>query len=120
MPKFMPIAAVALLGMAGSAAAHPLPKSTAPKPNEVLTASPSEIRMDFSEGLVAVFSGVEVDDAAGKAVETGTTIVDPKNDKEMIVPLKAKLAPGSYTVKWHAVGTDTHRVTGHYAFQVKM
>jgi methionine-rich copper-binding protein CopC len=120
MRKFTPLAVIALLGMVAGAEAHPVPKATAPKPNEVLSASPTEIRMDFSEGLVAVFSGVEVDDPAGKAVETGTAVVDPKNDRELVVPIKAKLAPGTYTVKWHAVGTDTHRVAGHYTFQVKM
>ena len=120
MQKRAAFVALLLLGPAGLAQAHPLPKATAPKPNEVLAASPTEIRMSFSEGLVAVFSGLEVDDKAGKAVETGAATLDPNDNKVLIVPLKAKLASGLYTVKWHAVGIDTHRVTGHYSFQVKM
>lgn len=111
--------AASLLCLGGAANAHPLPKSATPKPNAVLTSSPSEIRIGFSETLVAAFSGLEIDGADGKAVETGDATVDPNDAKELIVPVKAKLAPGSYTVKWHAVGTDTHHVSGHYSFQVK-
>ena len=105
--------------MANLAGAHPLPKSATPKPNSVLTTSPKEIRIGFSEALVAAFSGLEVDDASGKVMETGDASLNPNDGKELIVPVKAKLSAGTYTVKWHAVGTDTHHVSGHYSFQVK-
>ena len=110
-------AAITLGG--GIASAHPLPQNASPKPNAVLTASPTEIRIGFSEGLVIAFSGIEVDDARGKAVPAGTATLDASDSHELIVPLTTKLAPGTYTVKWHAVGDDTHRVTGHYSFAVK-
>jgi len=120
MKKLIPFIAVTLLMGTSLVQAHPLPRNTIPKPNAVLTTSPTEIRMEFSEGLVAAFSGLEVDDQSGKAVETGDATLDPNDNKELIVPIKVKLAPGTYTVKWHAVGTDTHHVSGHYSFQVKM
>jgi len=110
--------AASLAGLASAAAAHPVPKTATPKPNAVLTTGPSEIRIGFNESLVAAFSGLEVDDASGKAVETGAATLNPQNNKELIVPVKAKLAPGAYTVKWHAVGTDTHHVSGHYGFRI--
>ena len=99
--------------------AHPLPKTATPKPNEILTSSPTEIRIGFSEALVAAFSGLEIDDQNGKAVELGDATINPNDDRELVVAIKAKLAPGTYTVKWHAVGVDTHRVSGHYSFQMK-
>ena len=105
--------------MATVAGAHPQPKSATPKPNAMLTTSPTEIRIGFSESLVAAFSGLEVDDASGKAMATGDAALNPNDGKELIVPVKAKLSAGTYTVKWHAVGTDTHHVSGHYSFQVK-
>lgn len=113
------VIAASLASIATAAMAHPAPKTATPKPNAVLTTSPTEIRIGFSESLVAAFSGLEVDDANGKAVATGEASLNPQDDKELIVPIRAKLAPGSYTVKWHAVGSDTHHVTGHYTFQVK-
>jgi hypothetical protein len=32
---------------------------------------------------------------------------------------KARLAPGSYRVDWHAVAADTHRIKGSFAFTVR-
>jgi methionine-rich copper-binding protein CopC len=107
------------LVLATSAASHPLPKSADPKPNAVLTASPAQIQIGFSEGLVGAFSGIELDDASGKQVPIGAAVVDPNNSKLLAAPVSTKLAPGSYTVKWHVVGDDTHHVSGHYTFEVK-
>ena len=112
--------AVALAIVTGSSLAHPLLKSAEPKPNATIAASPTHVRIGFNEGLVEVFSGIEVDDMKGHAVSTGTAVVDPSDSTQLIVPLTAKLAPGTYTVNWHAVGDDTHRVSGHYNFQVKV
>lgn len=114
------IFAATLFSLVSTAAlAHPVPKTADPKPNAVLITSPTEIRIGFSEGFVPAFSGMEVDDASGKAVVTGTASADPKDDTVMILPVTVKLASGTYTVKWHAVGDDTHHVGGHYSFQVK-
>ena len=120
MRTFRTVLLAASLACIGTAvSAHPLPKSVTPKPNSVLMTSPTEIRIGFSESLVTAFSGLEVDDASGKAMETGDATLNPNDGKELIVPVKTKLSAGTYTVKWHAVGTDTHHVSGHYSFQVK-
>jgi methionine-rich copper-binding protein CopC len=110
---------VAALLLIGTASAHPLLETASPKPNAVLTMSPTQIRIGFSEGLVLAFSGIEVDTAAGKAVAAGVATLNASDSRELIVPLAAKLGPGIYVVRWHAVGDDTHRVSGHYSFEVK-
>jgi hypothetical protein len=117
LSKFLLAASLACIGTIANA--HPLPKSASPKPNAVLAASPTEVRIGFSEGLVAAFSGIEVDDQSGKPVDTGDATLNPNDNKELIAPIKTKLMPGTYTVKWHAVGDDTHHVSGHYSFQVQ-
>lgn len=120
MKTLMPLLVAALLlGTETAACAHPLPKTATPKPNSLLATSPTEIRISFSEGLVAAFSGMEVDAQNGTPVVTGDATLNPNDDRELIVAIKVKLVPGSYTVKWHAVGDDTHHVSGHYSFQVK-
>jgi hypothetical protein len=101
------------------ALSHPLLKSADPKPNATIAASPTHIRIGFSEGLEGSFSGIEVDDEKGHAVSIGSAAVDPTDSTQLIVPLKGKLAPGKYTVKWYAAGGDAHRTAGHYSFQVK-
>ncbi len=80
---------------------------------------PQEIRLSFSEALVTKFCGLDLKDQDGKRVETGAAGSDPKDRKQMVVPLKAALAPGRYTVEWHAVSEDTHRIKGSYSFEVK-
>jgi methionine-rich copper-binding protein CopC len=35
-----------------------------------------------------------------------------------ITLLPFSLRPGAYTVTWHSVGHDTHRVTGSFSFKV--
>jgi methionine-rich copper-binding protein CopC len=112
-------AAVAILAAASSAIAHPLPKAASPAPNAVLATSPAEIRITFSEGLIAAFSGLELRDGDGKPVELGAAAVNPHNSKQLAAPIEARLAPGRYTVSWHAVGDDTHHTAGRYSFRVR-
>jgi methionine-rich copper-binding protein CopC len=113
------IAATATLALAGGASAHPLLKAASPAPDAVAVASPSEIRITFSESLIAMFSGMEVADQAGKKADLGSATLNPANNKQLVVAVRSPLAPGAYTVNWRVVGDDTHHVSGHYSFQVK-
>lgn len=103
---------------AWGAFSHPVLKSTLPKADAFLQ-TPKEIRLTFSEALILKFSGVELKDQDGRRVETGPIALDPKDQKQLVVPLKALLAPGRYIVEWHAVSEDTHRLKGSYSFEVK-
>ena len=100
------------------ALAHPKLTATVPAA-DAQAQPPQEIRLSFSEALVAKFSGLDLKDKEGKRIETGPAASDPKDRKQLIVPVKAVLAPGRYTVEWHAVSEDTHRVKGSYFFEVK-
>lgn len=82
------------------------------------TVSPKEIRITFSESVIARFSGIELKDQSGKAIATGTSEIDPANKKILVVPVKEQLVPGGYNVEWHAVSEDTHRAEGSYSFSV--
>jgi methionine-rich copper-binding protein CopC len=110
-------AAVGLL--AGSAQAHPKLLSATPAVGGEVSGAPTQIRMSFSEGIFPKFSGVALTDAAGHKIATGPAATAPGDIKQMIVPITASLAAGAYTVAWHAVSTDTHRVQGRYSFTVK-
>lgn len=122
MPKMNTMTATAALLAAGlittSAMAHPKLMSVAPAADHSMSKSPTEIRLTFSEGVISKFSGLELKDEGGKTVATGRAALDPKDSKQLIVPLKAPLAAGGYTVNWHAVSEDTHRVHGQYSFKV--
>jgi methionine-rich copper-binding protein CopC len=117
----MTIGSLAVLAMsllAGSADAHPKLTSASPAADVSNTVSPTEIKLNFSEGVIAKLSGVELKDEAGKKIPTGVAATDPKDQKQLVVPLPTPLTAGHYTVTWHAVSEDTHRVKGEYSFGV--
>ena len=112
------LAVLAISLLATLANAHPKLNSANPAADVSSKVSPSEIRLNFSEGVIAKFSGVEIKSESGKKIPTGPAATDPKDQKQLIVPLPAPLAAGRYTVTWHAVSEDTHRVKGEYSFAV--
>jgi copper resistance protein C len=110
------VLAISLLG--SSANAHPKLEFASPAPDVSSKVSPTEIKLNFSEAVIAKFSGLELKDEAGKTIATGVPVNDPRDQKQLVVPLTAPLKAGHYTVIWHAVSEDTHRVKGEYSFGV--
>lgn len=102
---------------ATGAIAHPKLTSSAPAADGTERAA-KEIRLSFSESVIAKFSGLELRDESGKPIATGAPAVDPKDKKQLVVPLDAPLPAGKYRVIWHAVSEDTHRVKGEYTFTI--
>ncbi len=80
--------------------------------------SPSEIRLEFSEGVEPRFSGLTLTGAGGAAALDAPT-VEAGHQNVLIVPIAKPLSPGVYTVKWHAVSVDTHHTQGTFEFTVK-
>jgi methionine-rich copper-binding protein CopC len=112
------LAVLALGLLATSANAHPKLISASPSADVSSKVAPTEIKLNFSEGVIAKFSGLELKDDAGKTIATGVPVNDPKDQKQLVVPLPAPLTAGHYTITWHAVSEDTHRVKGEYWFGV--
>src|SRR5262245_32311802 len=102
---------------AGVAYAHPALEAADPGQGATVS-SPKEIRLTFTEDLIAKFSGLTVKDRGGHLVETASPSVDPSHKRQLVVPISKALAPGTYDVDWHAVSVDTHRVNGHFSFRV--
>jgi len=113
------LAAVAAFAFVSLADAHPQLKAAGPAPGSVVNASPKALRIQFNEAIEVGFSGMEVTNEKGEKQGTGTASAAPNDKAQLIVPLTGTLAPGKYTVVWHAVGDDTHRVEGRYNFEVK-
>lgn len=103
--------------MSGVAHAHPMLETAVPGQGATVS-SPKEIRLTFTEDLVAKFSGLTLKDQDGKPVETAGPSIDPNSKRQLVVPLSKPLTPGTYNVDWHAVSVDTHRVSGHFSFKV--
>jgi methionine-rich copper-binding protein CopC len=123
------LAAATLTLSATAALAHPHLLSSAPAAKATV-APTSTLVLHFSETLEPKFSGADVSSSMTMTVDGkpmthemkiggATSAVDPKDKKSVIVTLKSPLLAGAYTVAWHAVSTDTHRLTGTYSFTVK-
>jgi methionine-rich copper-binding protein CopC len=120
MPKKTKMAVVAMIAASlcvNAAHAHPELQSAEPAAGSVAP-SPKQIKILFNENVIPQFSGVEVNDKAGKSIATGKATTDPANKKRLVVPIQEALPPGEYKVEWHAVSDDTHRVKGNYSFTV--
>jgi methionine-rich copper-binding protein CopC len=102
---------------AAQAFAHAQLEKTTP-PVGGTASSPSLIRLQFSEGVEPRFSGVTVTGPGGAAA-LGAASVEAGRQNVLVVPVAKPLAPGVYTVKWHAVSVDAHHTQGTFEFTVK-
>lgn len=115
--------AVALLGLAGAAQAHPKLVSASPAPNATVT-KPARVALRFTEKLMPKFSGADLmmtghgGTTHAPMKVTGTASVGA-DGRTLVVTPKSPLGAGSYSLAWHVVSTDTHRVAGNYVFAVK-
>ena len=119
---FVP-AAAALLVVAGAANAHPKLVSATPAPNATV-AAPARVTLRFSERLMPKFSGADMmmtgmngmKHAPMKVASAATVAADGRT---LVIAPKSPLGAGTYSVAWHVVSADTHRITGNYAFAVQ-
>ncbi|WP_442678312.1 copper homeostasis periplasmic binding protein CopC [Sphingomonas sp. ASY06-1R] len=116
-------AALFLLGTATAAYAHPKLVSASPAPNATV-AKAARVELRFSERLMPKFSGADLmmtghggTSHAPMKVAAGAGVAD--DGRTLVVTPKAPLGAGRYSVAWHVVSTDTHRVAGSFAFAVK-
>ena len=107
----------ASLTLPHAAFAHAMLLNATPSAGASVSAATTELVMHFSEGVEPTFTTVAVTNAAGERVDNGAPTTETGDQKVLHVGLK-KLAPGGYTVEWHATSVDTHKTNGHFAFTV--
>ena len=110
------LCAVSLL-LPARAFAHAHLDHASPAVGSTVATAPKDVTIWFTEALEPKFSGIEVRDAGGVAMQSGPATLAPDNTAELRVPLKT-LPPGTYTVIWHALSVDTHRTQGSFSFNV--
>jgi copper resistance protein C len=102
--------AILASGLSRAAFAHAEMINAVPRVGSTVTAAPTEIAINYTQGVKPELSTIEVQDASG-------TRVAADNDKRMTVGLKP-LKAGTYKVIWHATSTTTHKTQGSYSFAV--
>ncbi len=84
---------------------------------DATVSAPAELSLVFTEGVEQSFTKVEITHG-GEAVLVKSIATQGADKKTLIVTPAAPLAPGDYSVKWHAVSVDTHNSEGSYQFKV--
>lgn len=116
--RILLVAACACAFAATAAWAHAFLDHAVPGVGANVSASPSELELSFTEGVVPAFSGVTIAEVGGGAVQAGKATVDKGRPNVLRVRLGHALKPGVYIVNWHVVSADTHRTSGSYKFTV--
>jgi copper transport protein len=112
--------AVAQLALAAPALGHAQLLSSVPGSGEVLSQTPEELRLAFSEPLAAGVLRVDVQDANGEVVAADVGERDPADPRQVLVDLGCcRLPDGAYTVTWLILSAaDGHATRGYLAFGV--
>ena len=96
-------------------AAHMAVQKTMPEADAVLSESPEQIQVWFTQSPDPVISRLTLESANGDVVLGRTEVRD---DKSLAALLPAQLGAGAYTVRWRTAGDDGHTQRGEFAFTV--
>jgi methionine-rich copper-binding protein CopC len=106
------------MGGASLAEAHAFVDHAEPRVGSTVEASPSIVKIWFTDGLRESVSKIEVFDVKGQKVDKGDVKIDP-SDKSIMFVSVPKLSGGSYKVVWNAVCPLGHHTSGSFTFEVK-
>jgi hypothetical protein len=117
--------AAALAIVSAPAIAHPKLISSTPAAQATVT-NATQVSLTFSETLMAPVSGIDLamTGMPGMANHAPMKIAGFKTSvaadgKTLVAVFPRPLPAGTYKLDWHAVSTDTHRITGTLAFTVR-
>ena len=115
MPAIVASAAFALSLLAGAAAAHSRPETTAPADGEVVAAAPAVIAISFDKPMRV--TTIELTGADGEtfALERTDEMAPVTRFEATPPPLPA----GRYTVTWRGLSEDGHAMNGRFSFEIR-
>jgi copper transport protein len=117
MRRALPAVLVAALLMPAGAFAHASLIRESPAFKERLASSPREVLLRFDQSVTAFPSSIVVLTRDGKNVAAPARAVP---EKRAILAHLPVLPRGPYTVRWHAMSSDGHVVSGVFTFGVRV
>ena len=108
--------AAATLAAPAPAFAHAHLRHSAPADGAHLSAAPRELRLTFSEDVVADVSRLELVGPDSAAVELGVLSLASDSANQLVAAIRGPLKPGEYRVTYLVAAADGHPVRGSFAF----
>ena len=112
------IALVLAVVSAGTASAHAALRHAHPSAGEELSATPDEIRIEFSTGVDLTQAELHLTDASGAEIALAKVEGEAAAGETLVRRIATTLAPGSYMVRWRVLSIDGHWTRGDYTFVV--
>ncbi|MEJ6490386.1 copper resistance protein CopC [Leucobacter sp. USCH14] len=104
-----------VLGTATPAFAHDQLLSSEPAEAAELTASPTEVTLEFSNSVLTVGAVILLVDQDGTDWTAGEPVLD---GPVVSAPIDGELPDGAYEVRWRVVSSDGHPISGIVPFTV--
>ena len=114
--RALPLLVLLALAFPAGAQAHATLIRSDPSDRSVLASPPGAVRF-FFDGGVRLVGGIKAIRNGDGSVVRGQPRLDD-GGKVLVVPLRADLSEGDYTVLWRALSDDGHRLAGVIAFGV--
>jgi copper transport protein len=115
MRKALALAILGALALPGLAFAHASVRATQPTYRERLDRAPRVVWVRFDQGVKALPDSIVVQSATGKVV---SEVTRGAADPHVMSARLRSLPRGAYTVRWHAISSDGHVVSGVWTFGV--
>lgn len=112
------LAALSLAGACNEAFAHATVLRTNPQKGATVTGPLSKVEVWYNAPISPSLAALSVTDAAGQRIDRHDAAIDPANGAHVDVHVNPP-APGEYTVRYRAISSDGHIVSGSYRFTVK-
>jgi len=113
--RILGLAAAATLATPSSALAHAELVLSDPPNGALLAAPPSVVRLFFDDAVRAQGGMRAVRNGDGSVLGAPPRVV---GGRELIIPLRARLPRGDYTILWRALSDDGHPIAGVTTFGV--
>ncbi len=115
MKRAVVVTLLVALALPAAAAAHARLLRTVPGNGAAVGHGPAVVRIEFDDGVRTASGNAAVANATGASVLGG---VPRAEGRALLLPLRAGLSNGAYSVRWSVVSDDGHREEGVVAFRV--
>ncbi|MEA2419758.1 MAG: copper transport protein, partial [Thermoleophilaceae bacterium] len=108
---------VVLAAAAPTASAHATLLRSVPPAAKHVAAPPAQVRLTFSEPVQILRpSDVSVVDGRGRPVTAGAPRSDAGDARIVTIPMRRRLLPDSYTVRYRVISADSHDIDDALVF----